>query len=52
MAGKDEAPKAPEPRNSSGAERPKMPENRVVKGNDPKTDSVKLVDTNRIRPRD
>jgi hypothetical protein len=45
MAGKDEAPKAPEPRNSGPRERPTMPENRVVKGHDPKPQGIRAVET-------
>jgi hypothetical protein len=45
MAGKDEAPKAPEPRNCGAPERPKMPENRIIKGNDPKPGGIRAVDT-------
>lgn len=45
MAGKDDAPKAPEPRNSGPRERPTMAENRVVKSNDPKPGGFRAVDT-------
>lgn len=48
---KNDAPKAPEPRNSGPRERPTMPENRIVKGNDPRTDAVKLVDTVPAKPK-
>ena len=41
MAGKDESPK---PQNTVPA-KPTMPENRVVKGNDPRPEAFKLIDT-------
>jgi hypothetical protein len=33
-------------------EKPKMPENRIVKGNDPKSDAVTLIDTSRIKQKE
>ena len=50
MAGKDNPPKAPQPQNSGAPAKPKMPENRVIQGNDPRTDAVKLIDTVRRKP--
>jgi hypothetical protein len=44
MADKDDGPKAPEARNSGPRERPTMPENRIVKGNDPQPGGIRAVD--------
>ena len=49
MSGKNEAPpKAPQPQNSGTRELPKMPENRVIQGNDPALDAIRLIDTTRV----
>ncbi len=50
MAEKTDPPKAPQPQNSGAPDRPKMPENRVIQGNDPATDAIRLIDTVRHKP--
>jgi hypothetical protein len=37
--------------NSGAPEKPQMPENRVIKGTDPKPDGSRLVDTIPIKPK-
>jgi hypothetical protein len=43
MADKNDASKMPQPQNSGPRERPAMPENRVIKGNDPRPHPIKAV---------
>lgn len=47
---KNETPKTPQPQNTGAPERPKMPENRIVHGNDPRTGVIQANNPGRRKP--
>jgi hypothetical protein len=47
----DTPSKAPQPQNSATPERPKIPANRVIQGNDPAQDAIRLIDSPRVNPK-